>query len=919
MRATLLTVLTLLFTTYIYGQERTKTLDLTKGHITITETGYTQNTTQGTTLEETKFTGSYVITQSDPDNLTTNMIDVQSGTHTITLNGVNATNAGTDHSILSLSEGVELTLSLAGINALGDYMSGVATDKATLHVPPGATLTIKGEGTLLTVSREGAAIGGNKGEHCGKIIIEDGSLNIYTSGSGSGAGIGAGAGSSAPNTGEIIIKGGTIIKHTTAGGSTGAFIGGGEGCDGGKITIDGGYIYAQGSSYAAVIGGGKGGGAGEITITGGLVRTAGNAASSILPLGAGSEGTGGTIRISGGVVDAYTSDEANTAPIGGTNTTVEITDNAVIFAYNTRNDDNAGISGTTDEAQWQGIVFKGKTGTVYGNEVTLRESVVIPKGFTLTVETGKTLTVPKSVLMVNQGTIVCSDGTLTNNGIILDKGTFTGTSGSNSVVTTLELRDIEDMFIYKKDTVYTGKAIEPEVTLKGRLESEGVYDVSYSENTDIGTGKITVITRMNKWLTGDPLELTFTINKAPLTVAPTEGQILDEGETIRYEIYGAISGNTPVFNGALSLSNGVIGQGTLALTEESAKTYDLKFLEGVTATYLGIALTPDGSNGWFKTEGGIIFNAPAGFEIAFTGSELKADPAYGSSFTYTTEGVSTARYNLRRTTTQTVYEKTKDVKYDATLPALKGGAPVIDYLKATFTLTDATSGIASYSYTLDGNSSNKVENNSVGGKAEESFTVTDKAGQHQMELTVTDVAGNTETSSISFELKSKPYIPPVVSNYYTVTLPEVEGVILNRKPGGHTVEEGYDFLFTLTLDAGYDLSVPVVTTNRGETLTPDIAGRYRIRDVQEDITVSITGVFPNDDPTANAAINGEVQVKALGSTLYIYTPKEETLSVYTLTGHLLKQQRTTGSTEHRLPAGLYLVRVDGRTYKVVIR
>ena len=358
------------------------------------------------------------------------------------------------------------------------------------------------------------------------------------------------------------------------------------------------------------------------------------------------------------------------------------------------------------------------------------------------------------------------------------------------------------------------------------------------------------------------------------------------------------------------------------MTEESAKTYDLKFLEGVKATNpadVDVALTPDGNNGWFKTKGGIIFNAPDGFEIAFTGSELKADPTYGSSFTYTTEGVSTVRYNLRRTTTQTVYEKTREVKYDATLPALKGGAPVIDYLKATFTLTDATSGIASYSYTLDGNSSNKVENNSVGGKAEESFTVTDKAGQHQMELTVTDVAGNTETSSISFELKSKPYIPPVVSNYYTVTLPEVEGVILNRKPGGHTVEEGYDFLFTLTLDAGYDLSIPVVTTSRGETLTPDIAGRYRIRNVEEDITVSITGVFPNDDPTANAAINGEVQVKALGSTLYIYTPKEETLSVYTLTGHLLKQQRTTGSTEHRLPAGLYLVRVDGRTYKVVIR
>ncbi|MCD7852244.1 MAG: hypothetical protein LUH63_22505 [Parabacteroides sp.] len=262
------------------------------------------------------------------------------------------------------------------------------------------------------------------------------------------------------------------------------------------------------------------------------------------------------------MVEAYTSDDANTVPIGGTNTTVEITENAVVFAYNTKKDDNAGISGTTVENQWQGIVFKGKTGEVYGDGVTLRENVIIPKGFTLTIETGKTLTVPEGVLVVNKGTITNS-GTLANNGIILDlsSSSTTVSSGSNPVAT-LTLNDIKDMFIYKKDTVYTGKAIEPVVTLKGRLEyNEGVYGVSYSENTDIGTGKITVKARKNKWLTGDPLELTFTIHKAPLTVAPTEGQVLDEGETIGYEIYGAIDGKDVAFkdDGALSLSNGVIG------------------------------------------------------------------------------------------------------------------------------------------------------------------------------------------------------------------------------------------------------------------------------------------------------------------------------------------------------------------------
>ena len=65
------------------------------------------------------------------------------------------------------------------------------------------------------------------------------------------------------------------------------------------------------------------------------------------------------------------------------------------------------------------------------------------------------------------------------------------------------------------------------------------------------------------------MELTFTINKAPLTVAPTEGQVLDEGETIGYEIYGAIKDKAVAFSGALSISNNVIDQGTLVLDRKS--------------------------------------------------------------------------------------------------------------------------------------------------------------------------------------------------------------------------------------------------------------------------------------------------------------------------------------------------------------
>lgn len=413
-----------------------------------------------------------------------------------------------------------------------------------------------------------------------------------------------------------------------------------------------------------------------------------------------------------------------------------------------------------------------------------------------------------------------------------------------------------------------------------------------------------------------------------LTITPKAQQYLYQGEPILYDSTGVIGDDTPL-TGSLALEgtgeSRKIIQGSLKLNEQDGKNYTLTFITGVTATYydtdpkeVDVELTAPGENGWYNSKDGVTFTAPDGFQIQPAGSEVKADPEYSASFVYTTEGDYTVKYNLRRTTTKVVYPHEQAVKYDATAPALKGGAPTVSNLVATFTLTDAGSGIASYSYTLDDGS--KAEENGVGGKAEYSFQVTGKAGQHEMELKVTDAVGNTETySGITFELKdAPPYVPPV-SYYYTVTLPEVEGATLSQRPGGHTVEEGYDFSFTLTLDAAYDQSVPVVTTSRGETLTPDIVGRYRIRNVEEDITVSITGIFPNDDPTANAAIAGEVQVKAIGSVLYIYTPNKETVSIFTLTGTLLKQQCTAGSTEIRLPAGMYLIRVEGRTYKVVIR
>ncbi|WP_456088333.1 InlB B-repeat-containing protein [Parabacteroides sp.] len=162
------------------------------------------------------------------------------------------------------------------------------------------------------------------------------------------------------------------------------------------------------------------------------------------------------------------------------------------------------------------------------------------------------------------------------------------------------------------------------------------------------------------------------------------------------------------------------------------------------------------------------------------------------------------------------------------------------------------------------------------------------------------------------------YVPPVPT-YYTVTLPEVEGVTTNPKAGMRTVEEGYSFSFTLTLHEGYESSRPVVKAN-GIVVEPrESDGKYIIRNIEEDTEITIEGII-KDDPTGNATIEGEIKVQAIGSTLHIYLPKAETVSVYTLSGLLYGQQDlSAGSTQMQLGRGMYLVKIGEKTYKIVIR
>ena len=328
----------------------------------------------------------------------------------------------------------------------------------------GGTITING-GIVEASSPGGAAIGGGEGGGSGaggdggSITIHGGSV---TAASTLGAAIGGGGGhgnrtdnketddgsdteedSSMCRGGTITINGGTVDARS----QYGAGIGGGAldiawadksniytnlstevtftGGDGGTITIRGGTVSAQ-----SVRGAGIGGGSGQVTI-GSDVKVASGHTSPSLTL---SSGSGGTVTISGGTVEAISTEGVGIGSggmpfyqsespgvdqyihhvSGAAGTFATGTDgNAMLFATGRI----AHIEDDDDTSAWQGVIFLGSEGQLYGTSVTLSEDVTIPSGNTLEIGQGQTLSVDWGVTMtIDNEDCLTGGGTLGHSG-----------------------------------------------------------------------------------------------------------------------------------------------------------------------------------------------------------------------------------------------------------------------------------------------------------------------------------------------------------------------------------------------------------------------------------------------------------------------------------------------------------------------
>lgn len=200
---------------------------------------------------------------------------------------------------------------------------------------------------------------------------------------------------------------------------------------------------------------------------------------------------------------------------------------------------------------------------------------------------------------------------------------------------------------------------------------------------------------------------------------------------------------------------------------------------------------------------------------------------------------------------------------------------------------------------------------------------TNISGTYRCRITV-------EKGSVSTTLLTLPATATVNSTpdpdpeptYYTVTLPSVEGAATDPVAGSYDVESSDNFRFYLTLDADYNQSVPVVTTSRGETITPRTSdGANIVKYVHSDLVISIGGIAKNPPPVANAEIQSGTRIFTRDGSLFITTDRPMQVQVIALTGQLIRSlDLPVGTTRvDALAIGVYIVRLDdGMTRKVII-
>ena len=500
----------------------------------------------------------------------------------------------------------------------------------------------------------------------------------------------------------------------------------------------------------------------------------------------------------------------------------------------------------------------------------------------------------------------------------------------NAPVLTLQKQQADDTWKDVPQTIAAAQDVRS-TTLSVTIPGEGTYRVG------IRVGTTTLFTKPIKAIKGQSLDLStqtedITIGfdapsgvwhytaKAITRAIPTDAIAFD----------GTVTGKLPD-NKTIAIDN--TAQGTLtfedAKIDAGSSGSALTVAAGATVTFVGTltATTTDPSSPALLNNGaitignatisatntadatkGISISDGATLLLASSGSELKTSGLEnegtvvvidGASLTDTNGGALQKMYTVTITTTDN--GNTLTVKAAGDIQIVTGDK-VAENTKLTITAIAATD----YS--------------------PEKITVTPESG------TAVEVDNNgtytMKTAAVTIAATFK-YTPPVTPptpptpDYYTVTLPTVVGATTDPGAGDHEVESWDSFLFYLTLDPDYNQSVPVVTTDRGETLSPRSSdGAYTVKYVRTDVVLTIGGIVKNPAPVANAEIQSGTLIRGVGHAILITVDHPVKAEVLTFGGQTVRRlSLPAGETRiDQLSEGPYIVRLDdGTTQKVIVR
>lgn len=536
----------------------------------------------------------------------------------ITIDGgdVTANMIGGNNCTVNISGTANITISSTTGNIGGD--TGPIIDIS------GGQITAK----EVNLSNEGLPrIGGGNKDKRGSVHISDGEINVVSSAHGTGIG---------GDYCDVFISGGTV---TAQGYNTGTGIGAGKGGDvyHGTVTISGGTVNAYG-------GGESGGSASQYSLGAGIGTGAFGFSSKAI-------GEDAKITIVGGVVTAlggksgfghmtlgigrgtYTGEDRNTvADVSGWFST----DGSNGSAYIVTN--GIGDNFSLDNENWSGAIINNVqydrdtkvmtmgTGKVRG-DVTLAQSLELPKGAVVDIANGSSLTVAEDVTLTmptacyNPPPLVDTrtaeengyyNTTINNHGTINDYGTLTIAERTDLY------QDDFALFVNESDGVFNWYG-----TVNGSMDTTAPGNiVNYPSAVTVSVDK-------SSPTYGDEVVFTATVQRVEKDSNNTA--ITAAGGVVDFYLDGAdtpfVSENAVLSNGALTASTSVYTLGQ-AWKAGSSHTVTAKYRdgEGVTGSPKAQQLPAEAAQGVSVTVGKkALADAMVGAidDVTFNGSEQK--------------------------------------------------------------------------------------------------------------------------------------------------------------------------------------------------------------------------------------------------------------------------------------------------------